>query len=408
MEDKENNRRSALLGQAFSPSAPVDARDLFAGRQEQLNEVLRAIESKGQHILIFGERGVGKTSLANIFSMGLRGPIAAKTNSDGSDTFSTVWKKVFSQVSKKGERIPEEKRRLVIRGLENTPADLRPDDVRKSLLAASDAYEANIVVIIDEFDRMKASRKERACFADLLKTLSDNADPITVILVGVADSVSELLEEHASIERALRQVPMPRMTESEIGQIVKRGLQKADFTISESALTKIVGLSQGLPHYAHLLGQNSGYVALQHDSAAIEDAEVDVAIEKAVDKVQESTRASYDRATSSPRRESLYSQVLLGCALARPDSRGYFFASAVRKPMSLIMQRPFEIPAFSRHLYDFCEKERGPVLQKIGTARKYRFRFINPMMQPFVIMNGLSKKMITPEQLVEASRRDHP
>jgi hypothetical protein len=58
------------------------------------------------------------------------------------------------------------------------------------------------------------------------------------------------------------------------------------------------------------------------------------------------------------------------------------------------MKKPYDIPAFSRHLKDFCEKKRGAILQKSGTARRYRFRFVNPLMQPYVVMHGLSAGLI--------------
>ena len=36
--------------------------------------------------------------------------------------------------------------------------------------------------------------------------------PATVVLIGVADSVGELIREHGSVERALVQIQMPRMS----------------------------------------------------------------------------------------------------------------------------------------------------------------------------------------------------
>ena len=45
---------------AFSPSAPIDSTDLFAGRTRQIERLLGAIFQRGQHAIIFGERGVGK------------------------------------------------------------------------------------------------------------------------------------------------------------------------------------------------------------------------------------------------------------------------------------------------------------------------------------------------------------
>ena len=57
----------ARIHEAFSPSAPIDKqRSLFAGRTRQIDRLLGAIFQRGQHAIIFGERGVGKTSLANL------------------------------------------------------------------------------------------------------------------------------------------------------------------------------------------------------------------------------------------------------------------------------------------------------------------------------------------------------
>ena len=51
------------VGDVFRPSAPVDEKALFAGREEQVRRVIDAIFQRGQHVMIYGERGVGKTSL---------------------------------------------------------------------------------------------------------------------------------------------------------------------------------------------------------------------------------------------------------------------------------------------------------------------------------------------------------
>src|SRR2546428_144579 len=82
------------------------------------------------------------------------------------------------------------------------------------------------IVIIDEFDRLP--EKARRAFADTIKTLSDHAVPSTVVLVGVADSVEQLVEEHQSVSRALVQIQMPRMTPQEIGTIIDSGLNRLE------------------------------------------------------------------------------------------------------------------------------------------------------------------------------------
>jgi hypothetical protein len=65
--------------------------------------------------------------------------------------------------------------------------------------------------------------------------------------------------------------------------------------------------------------------------------------------------------------------------------------------MTRVMRHKYEIAAFSRHLNDFCAKERGPILEKRGYRRRYRFRFLNPLMQPYVLMKGIADGILTEE-----------
>jgi hypothetical protein len=98
----------------------------------------------------------------------------------------------------------------------------------------------------------------------------------------------------------------------------------------------------------------------------IDVTDVSAAIRRAVDRTQESMLNAYVRATSSHRKENLYKQVLLACALAQTDIRGSFAAADVRKPLTRIMGEPYDIPAFSRHLNDFCEPERALCFIRTG------------------------------------------
>jgi hypothetical protein len=233
----------------------------------------------------------------------------------------------------------------------------------------------------------------------MIKTLSDHAVPATVILVGVADSVEQLLAEHQSVERPLMQIRMPRMSPSEIAEIINKGLTKLGMTIEPTALGRIAKLSQGLPHYAHLLGLYGSRAALDEDSRRIDVAAVDAAIQKATSGVQQSILSAYELAVRSARKNNLFSDVLLSCALAETTELGFFAAQDVRGPLRRITQTDYEIPTFAQHLNEFADPKRGTILVKTGSRRLYRYRFRNPLMQPYVIMQGLKNKRIVPDML---------
>ena len=185
--------------------------------------------------------------------------------------------------------------------------------------------------------------------ADTIKTLSDQGVNTTVVLVGVADDVGQLVTEHESIERGLTQVPMPRMSGAELTEIVRRGLKSVDMTIDDDAVNRITALSQGLPHYTHLLSQEASRSAVWQDHSNVEINDVIVAMRKAVERSPHSLAAKYHSATSTPRAKTLYPAVLLAAALAQGDELGYVAAVDIREPLRAITKKAYEIPAFSPH-----------------------------------------------------------
>lgn len=381
--------RIRVLNEVFRPSAPVDHQDLFSGRTQQLLGITTAMGQAGRHVVIFGERGVGKTSLARVAGELMSGSsINLRLTCDQSDNFASIWAKAvdeltaltFSSTWKWGERGKEAATNAVqLLGYES----VGPDKVRHFLRILSEV--APVVVFIDEFDRV-VDAGTHALIADTIKTLSDQLVRATIVVVGVADDIDSLISEHASIERALAQVPMPRMTPDEVQGIFNNGFSRLDLTTSTASLGRLVSLPQGLPHFAHLLGLEAATPAVYGGRSSITDAEVHQAVTRAITNTDESMTSAYVEATSSSH-DTLYATVLLACALTPGDDLGYFSMGDVRQPMLGITKEVFEIPRFARHMVQFCD-ERGPVLERRGRERKWRYRFINPMMRPYVIMRA--------------------
>ncbi len=382
----EQMQRYLKAAQIFTPSAPIDSQELFAGRPEQISQVVSAVAQKGQHVILYGERGVGKTSLANVISQIMRGYSEQKVfstivNCDGIDDFTSLWQKIFREFDSLREYA------------DNPPEEITPESIRYIL----QRNLGKTMIVIDELDRI-GRPDATELLADTIKTLSDHLVDTTLILVGVADSVNELIAEHASIERSLVQVQMPRMSRNELYELLDKRLNLLEMTVQDLVRENIVLLSQGLPSYTHLLALHSSQKAITRNSDCIEKSDLDDAIRMAVNKAYHSIAKTYHQAISSSRK-TIYAQVLLACALAKKDNLGFFAPPDVVKPMSIIMNKKYQTTGFARHLNDFCEEKRGSVLCKKGIERNYRFRFVNPMMQPYVIMQGLAKDIIKQEDL---------
>lgn len=385
----------------FTPTAPIDEKSLFQGRTHQIRSVIRAISQKGQHAILFGERGVGKTSLANVIASFLQTPqqpsgiLSPRVNCDSLDTFESLWRKVLDEIwmHRKINAIGfgSSAQQQTYSSTELLGDSATPDSVRRALTIIS--TNSLPILIIDEFDRLVSEVKRGV--ADTIKTLSDHAVAATVLLVGVADSVGELIEQHQSVERALIQIPLPRMHYAEIEDVITTGMKRLGLSIDQPALQRVCTLAQGLPHYAHLIGLESASIAVERGVKNIDLSLLSAAIETSISHSQESVKRTWHQATTSQRRDNLFADVLLACALAGTDELGYFAAQDVRAPLSEILGRPVEIANYAQHLTDFCEPKRGPVLQRIGEKRRFRFRFQNPLVQPYVVMKGFASAKIS-------------
>ena len=406
MADTNFNELWALAGQVFTPGSPVSERDLFAGRQDQVTKIMEAVSQRGFHAVLYGDRGVGKTSLVSVLSDFLgdfgMATVLARANADATDSFASLWRKILKGVNltevRQGIGFDSKKIETQKRFIDALPEHLSPDDIRQALHQLATLVGNDIVLAIDEFDRL-TDRKVTTLVADTIKSLSDSATPATVILIGVADSVDQLIEGHRSIERALVQVPMPRMSKAETEQIVLKGTARLGMQATRESVAEIVRLSQGLPYVTHMLSLYSVRAALEAKQLSVSSDAVHDGIKKSIEQWQESIKTAYYEATRSHQPGHLYKEVLLACALADVDDKSYFTAAAVRGPLRVVAGRQdLDIPNFARHLKEMSDHRRGNVLVRQGETRRLRYRFVNPLMRPYVIMRGVADGLLTVEK----------
>jgi hypothetical protein len=167
------------------------------------------------------------------------------------DSFSSIWHKLFAEI-----QWPDGNGLISTIEAFSLPDELTIDLVKKVLSLAHGA-----VYIVDEFD--KAGREVSKQFTELIKTLSDLAVDCTIILVGVAETVDNLIIDHASINRAVIQVRLDRMKPTELMIILQNAEKVLETKFSDDATNLIVHISQGLPHYTHLVGLNAVRSAAQ-------------------------------------------------------------------------------------------------------------------------------------------------
>ncbi|MEN2487985.1 ATP-binding protein [Flavobacterium sp. B11] len=380
---KTKEERLNVLSKVFSPSSPITISDFFFGRIEQLSNICDAINERGQHAILFGERGVGKTSLANKMTESFTNLFPVIVTCNRKDTFNNIWLQALGKVqystTTKGIGFkPSEIEHFINLGTYLNP---KSENFQSDIIKILNNYKQfTFLFIFDEFDNI-INDKTREDFADLIKSFSDNITNSTIVLVGIADDIESLIGNHQSLERCLKQVKMPRMSKKECEEIIDNGLAALDIKITTKVKEKIIEFASGFPHYVHLMCKYGAHEIIKNNKFEFSQVYLNIAIKKGIENTNEQLKSSYRKAIVGTQK---WQDIIFACAQSPIDNYNCINKMDIIKNYNIIADSNVSGGTISYNLKQFCSADRGNVLSKIGSGINTRYRFTNPMMRAFV------------------------
>lgn len=318
-DDREAFAR--VLHANISPASPIQSQEHLHGREKQVQQIEQALYAPGRSIFIYGDRGVGKTSLAQTVAYSHQSaghdPVLVACNPTA--TFAGIMAHVIAVLGppKQGGNESSTKAKVVL-PVKSVPLGLEVEHTRKPgeelregafhlnstverlLRIAHERKDENTVVVLDEFDRID-NAVERTHFADFIKQIGDQQVPVRFVFCGVADSMQKLLGAHGSCYRYLEGVELQRLSWEARFEIINNAANALGVTVDERPRLRIAAISDGFPHYVHLICEKL-FWQMFNDHAPCTTPSIDhyrEAVSEAVMGIEQHLKSNYDRAIST-------------------------------------------------------------------------------------------------------------
>lgn len=381
---------NGLLREAFTPTRPKQQLNgLFIGRNDTLRRIISAIEEERAHVILYGDRGRGKTSVANAIEKiaGQAGYLSLKLTCSGELSFEDIFrhflKKIPSTYYRSALDNPFAARRNFASFNELLPEGAFSVTELNEVLAG--IHATHVLLILDEYDRV-TDEDFRNKLAELFKNLTDSSIPVTLLVVGVAENLDQLLGKHPSIQRSLVPVHLPLMTDQEIGRLIQAGAQNAGIEFAADVVRRIAEFVRGLPYYAQLLGLHAARSAVSRGSKLVERPDLGYAVARCLQEAERGIVESYARALAADRRVEL-EDALLAAALCPADAYGVFDPNDLAGDSG-------ELPSAATLdlLKRLTREDHGGILAPVVEPGLERYRFRNQMMRQYVLMRQASER----------------
>ena len=387
------------LHEMLKPSSPIDTIEHLWGREEKYHEIRRALYAHGRHAFILGDRGVGKSSLAQTTAHAIQSsdntPIIVTC--DHNSTLSSVvlsainlalnsvdLKECATKIQLKLPFVAFEQS-ASFSNMPKLPEIIDIQSATFALCSLSDWHSEKPVIVIDEFDLVPDN--ERQDFGVLLKQLGDRHAKVKLIFTGIGQSLDSLMSGHLSSFRQLHQIKLDVLDWSARFKIIDTAFDTFEVGIPDDIRYKIAGLSDGFPSYIHLICEKlltAAYLS-RDEFDQITFPLFIKALDEAINSVTETLRRSYDKATLA-KPEHMHHILWAMADSSDLQRESKHIAFSYENIMTQLKLDPLEKAIFKREFDKLRKPSHGEVIKKAFDNRTGWFAFSENVIRGFIRM----------------------
>ena len=288
-------------GSPFTPGTPVP-KEYFIGRATEIERLSRAIRKvnagKNANVFLMGERGIGKSSLANLIrKLGQKDCnfIGAHCFINPENTLGGCCRIIFKRLL---EEMPantfEKAKEIMLKYIKNiglssgligfniefTKDEKEIEELRVDFLPILrklfyKSEKKGIIIILDDLNGLSKTPD----FALWLKSLVDEMAtsslgqlPLLLVLVGTKDVMADMLKHQPSVGRIFDVVELNPFDKSETRKFFKESFERVKLDINETALETLAFFSGGLPVIMQELGDATFWLEDEDETIDSKDA----------------------------------------------------------------------------------------------------------------------------------------
>jgi Novel STAND NTPase 1 len=394
-----------LYRDVFTPTRPKKNYRDFSGRRDMIEAIIQAVEEERSHVVLLGEKSIGKTSLLNIIDgcATEAGYLTARMSGTTDMTFHHFIMAILEQFTARIAESPVKdilQKRLGtddLRSLVDPQVEL---DVPAAIKIFQRLSEHQAIVFVDDFDRVE-NDELKIKIRELMSVASDQGAWLSLMLFGRASRVGDILPECYQSLPNVTWIKLSPMSDEDAIRVIARGISSVGVQFSDEVAESIIRLAQGMPSAIQWLCLLVIRHATQRYASEVEMQDLAEIVASATGKIDARLSAFYDQ-LCGPTRGSWADDILFLAVRAPSDQNGVFTTEAMsRISQEAVGKSLLELPLHSALSRFTGEEDGGPVLEKVWTSSGTCYRFVNPAMRAIVMLKNCGRLSGMSDALLE-------